>query len=114
MFERKPVEDTLAFGGETDQHLTAIFRARFAYDRATLFGAIDQLDGAVVAELKAIGKFADGGKFSCGEPFDGEKELVLLRFDSDGPGGVFAIAKEPADLVAEFGQIAIGGERKIA
>ncbi len=108
------MKDSLALSGQTNPNFAPIPGGGLTNDGAAVREAIDQFDGAVMAELEAIGKLADGGEFSRGESFDGQEKLMLLRLDAVGAGGILAIAEEFADPVAEFGEVTIGGNRKIS
>jgi hypothetical protein len=52
--------------------------------------AIDYLNCAVMAQAKPLRKRPDIGAGSLGQSFDGEQDLVLLRFDALCPSGFFA------------------------
>jgi hypothetical protein len=54
------------------------------------YKAIDYLDCAVVTQAKPLRERPDVGTRSLGQSFDGEKDLVLLRFDALCPSGLFA------------------------
>src|SRR5580704_2825375 len=57
-------EQFFATRQELDEDLAAVFAAWGAFDVGVAFHAIDEFDGAVMAERKAIGKCADGGWLS--------------------------------------------------
>ena len=107
MFESQGAKRTFARRGQANEDFAAILGGGFADDGAVIGQAIDQLDRAVMTNLKAIGEFGNGRELSRRQAFDREEELMLLRLDSMGSGGFFAIAEEFPDLVAEFGQRAI-------
>jgi hypothetical protein len=76
--------------------------------------AIDYLNCAVMAQAKPLRKRPDGGKSSFRQSFNGEQDLVLLRFDALRPSGFFAQVQELADAIAELGKLAILGSRNLS
>lgn len=58
--------------------LTAVFGAADTLDEAALFQAVDEADGAVMAEDQVVGELADSGRAVVVKAFDGEEQLVLL------------------------------------
>lgn len=97
-------EHALAFRGELDEHTAAVLDAAAAPDKAARFEAVEQLDGAVMAELETFGEIADGDFLVRRRALRGEHELVLLRLESGFTRGVFAEAKEEPQLVAKLGE----------
>jgi hypothetical protein len=85
----------------------------FAADGAVLGQAVHKLDGAVMLDLEAFGKLADGRPGVIGETLYGQKELVLLWLQAVLASGFGAELKVAADLVAEFGERAVFGGGKI-
>jgi hypothetical protein len=79
-----------------------------------LHETVDQLCRTVMAKAEPLRKRAHGGTSSLGHSFDGEQELVLLRFDAFGPGCFFAHMQELADAVTEFGKLAVARSRNIS
>ena len=100
---RQPFEQIIAFVGDVDVDLAAIFGATLPADEAEPDGAIYQPDDAMLAHLEAVGKLRDGGKVAPGEPFDGEQQLMLLGGDALATRGLLAEAEEPANGVAKCG-----------
>ena len=113
VFQGEGAKGPVAGGREADENFATVIGGGFANDIAAGGEAVDQLDGAVVTDLKTVGEFGDSGELSRGKAFDGEEELVLLGLDSMGAGGFFAVTEKFADLVAEFGERAVGVEGEI-
>jgi hypothetical protein len=65
---------------------------------------IDQLDDAVVAQLKSIGEFAHNGPVASGEALERQHELVLLGGDAVAAHRLLAEPKIATDAEAEPGQ----------
>src|SRR5581483_9678372 len=107
VLERELVQQRLAARGEADEHLAAVGLAAAAANQPLGFGAIHQLDGAVVLEVQTLGELADGRLLPGGVAADGEQELVLLGLDPGGAGGLLAEVDEAADLVAQLGERAV-------
>jgi hypothetical protein len=76
--------------------------------------AIDYLNCAVMAQAKPLRKRPDGGTSSLGQSFDGEQDLVLMRFDALKPSGFFAEVQELADAIAELSKLAISRGRNLS
>jgi len=58
--------------------------------------SIDELDGAVVPDLKPLGEGTDGGRPPSLEAFQLQQQRVLLRLDPRRPGHVLASTEETA------------------
>jgi hypothetical protein len=97
----EPAQAGRSFGRKADADLAAIVCAADPFDQAAGGEAVDQPDGAVVANQKVIGELADGGAFGLIEPLNGEEDLVLLRLEAFGAGGLLAEMDETADEKAE-------------
>lgn len=97
-------EDFFALGGEGEGDLPTVFVAAMALDEVFLNEAIDEADGAVMADLQAPGQGADGEWFLAAKAADGEQRLVLLRGDAGLLGGVLAETDELPQCVAEIRQ----------
>jgi len=93
---------------------TAVLFAVPACHPSALHEAVNQLNRTVMAKTKSLRKRTHGGTSSLGQSFDGEQELVLLRFDALGPGDFFAYMQKLADAVAKFGKLAIARSRNIS
>ncbi len=66
-----------------------------------------QFNRAVMLDLQALGKQADGGVRGSRQSFDGQQRLVLLRFDSGSARGLFAQVLEAPDFITELRERAI-------
>jgi hypothetical protein len=99
---RKTAELLFAFRGEDHANLAAIGVVADALDEAVLRQAIDEADGAVMADEQMLGQLSDGRAVPVRKSSDGEQDLVLLRLEALGPGRLFAEVEEAADLVTEF------------
>src|ERR1019366_8733198 len=65
--------------------------------------SIHQFHGAVMANLQALGQIADRrAKALSGESLYGQQQLMLPRFQPDGPRSALAEMQKLADLVAEL------------
>lgn len=93
----------LAFIGQVDEHLTAIFFAALPTYQTEPDGAVDQPHNTVLAHLEPMGKFRDGSVVAVGEPFDGKQQLMLLRRNVFATGSLFAKSHEAAYGVAKSG-----------
>src|ERR1039457_6179288 len=72
-------------------------------DHAVRLHAIHQFHGAVMANLQALGQIADRrAKALSGESLYGQQQLMLPRFQPDGPRSALAEMQKLADLVAEL------------
>jgi hypothetical protein len=68
--------------------------------------AVSQADGAVRPDLQSFRQFANQYAAAPGEPFDGQKGLMLLGRKALRPRGLFAETQElpqrPADICEQF------------
>src|ERR1051325_1873953 len=107
--QRKPPKQALALRSQVYEHLAAVILVMLAAYQGSRGQPVQQLDGAVMKNLKALCKFADGRTLTVGKAFDGEHKLMLLRLQAMGPGGLRAELQEFPNAVAEFRQSAIFG-----
>ena len=77
MHERKSKKKCLRLGSERDQHLTTIRLIGLAVYQTTPRQAIHQSYNAVVLEIEAFRKLADGRVLTPGKALDGQQRLVL-------------------------------------
>ncbi len=110
MVQRELAEDAVALRRERDGHAAAVVLRPVAVGQASRDEAVDELDGAVVAELHTVGKCGDIGPFAGA---DGEHELVLLGLDACRSRCVLAEAEEAADGEAEIVEGAVVGVREV-
>jgi hypothetical protein len=91
------------------QHATVVVLVLIPCDQPRLAEAVDQLDGAVVADAQAFREVADRHRPAAGESLDRQQRLMLAR----GQAGVFRLdlaeLEEAADQVAKLGQPLVVG-----
>jgi hypothetical protein len=106
------LEESFATREQLDEHLAPVFAAWGAFDVGVGFHAIDEFNGAVVTERKAIGESADGGLLPSWKAANGEEEEILLGFEARVAGGGVAFLEEATDKAAELGQgvVFVGGD----
>ena len=88
-------------------NLAAIAPVALTFDKAALLQSIKQFHGAVVLDGETLRERTDRGGFTLFEAADGEKHLVLLRFETFRKGGCVAFTEKKPNPVAQFGQGAI-------
>jgi len=104
MRAREIPKNLFATRGEPELDLATVRAAARTGDQPARLKAIGEFDGAVMADVQALGEFADGGGFGVRHSFNGEQRLVLLGLDAHGAGSIVAETKETANLVTEFGE----------
>jgi len=104
MRERKAFEEASAARSDAQQDFSSVGTAARADEQSFGFEAAAQLDGAVVADLQALGESADGGRHSRWQSLESEQSLMLLRLDAGCACGVLAEIQEAADFVTESGE----------
>ena len=72
-----------------------------AADQPGGIGAVDELDGAVVAEEQVVGDLADGRSAGVIVAMDGEEQLMLVRGQPGRLGLLFAPAQEATEPVSQ-------------
>jgi hypothetical protein len=75
--------------------------------------AVDQSNGAVVAEPQPLGQLAHGDSIASGKTFDRQERLMLLGCDAGAMCGLFAEMKELPQGVTKLGQYLILRFRKL-
>ena len=104
MHAGEPAQLNFAGAREPNTYLPAIaITGALARYQAAFFQAVDQTDGAVMADEKMLGEAANGGLAVFVKGFDGQHHLVLLRFQSFDAGGLFAEMQELANLITKVG-----------
>jgi hypothetical protein len=68
--------------GEGNQHAPAVVRVRTPLDKSTRLHAVDQADGAVVANLQPVGQVRDAGAASRSQAAEHEQQLIVLWLES--------------------------------
>jgi hypothetical protein len=103
MLDRQVAQDALAGLGERDEHATSIERILGAANQVTRGGTIDELDRGVRLDLEPVGDGTDDGRVvGVRQSGQREQELVLLRLEAGGVGGLFAEVEKTAELKAEL------------
>lgn len=67
---------------ECEMNLATVTRPPFSNNQPLGCQAINQSNGAVMADLQTFGQFADGDASGPAETLDGQQRLVLLGRDS--------------------------------
>jgi hypothetical protein len=98
------LEEFFATRKKLDDHLAPVFAAWGAFDVGVGFHAIDEFNGAVVTERKAVGESADGGLLPSWKAANSEQEEILLGLETHVAGGGVAFLEEATDKIAELGQ----------
>ncbi len=68
------------------------------------FQPVNQAYGAMVADEELLRQMADGWAGVVVHRLDGQKHLILLRFQTFGPGSLFAEVEEFPNLITEVRQ----------
>jgi hypothetical protein len=102
MMERQFGENFFSFRGEREQDLAAVVSGAGATNKAARFQAVDEFDGAMVADLHAAGQFADARAYSGRHTFDGQHKLILAALEAGLLHHFFTEVQEAADLVTEL------------
>lgn len=95
------LEPARALVRESQADGAQVVRVRSARDEPGSLGAIDQPDGAVVAQQEMVGDVADGRAARVGVTADGEQQLVLRGRQPGRMGLPFAPAQKPAQARAK-------------
>jgi len=74
---------------------------------------VDQLDRAVMLNLQTLSQIGNTSGSAAGHTFYGKQELMLLRFEPGGTGGVFAESEKAANLIAKLGDCLVVGEFEV-
>lgn len=104
MIDGEVLEQPLAFGCHLQDGSAAVGWVGSADQQVLAFGAVDQLDDAVVAQTQARGRVGDGYDLGLRGAGDLKKELMLLGLQASFGGGALAEVEELAEFVAEVGQ----------
>ena len=93
-----------ALGGDTQENTAGVRLVARAFEQAFFFGAIGELNHAVVAQAEALGGVGDGGDGACRGAGDLEQQLVLLGLKTGGMRGLLTELDKGAKAIAKFGQ----------
>lgn len=102
MFGYQGIKDGLACGRELNEGTAHVGWIAGALDESGTLSAIDELDGAVVAQDHALGEIGDGGLLALRHSGDDLHELILLGGDTAALGGDFAEGEKLPHLEAEL------------
>jgi len=97
-------ENFLAFRGQREQDFAAIALGTSAVNETSGFEAVHQLHRAVVADLHAVGQFADPWPNSGREALDGQHQLILAALEPRLLDHLLAEVEKAANTVAELRQ----------
>jgi len=97
-------ENFLSFKSKGQQHFTAIALGAVPMNIPSLFEAIHQFDGTVVADLHALSQLADARPRPLRHAFDCQHELILPTLEARSVHCLLAEMEKPANLVAEFSE----------
>jgi hypothetical protein len=95
------VELARALAGEVQADHALVVGVGLASHQSGGLGAVDQFDGAVVAQQQVVGNVADRGSPTIGVAADGEQELMLPRGQAGCLGLLFAPSQEAAQSGTE-------------
>jgi hypothetical protein len=109
MRDAEALEDATTACGDDEDDLAPIARAWLLAYEPTRDTSCDELDGAVVLDLQALGDASDRRRLALREATDGEQELVLLRLEARVARGGFAEDDEAPDAIADLGESAVFG-----
>ena len=101
--QSKPPETFLSSVGEFNEYLTSIVCGPDTNQHASIREPIDESDDAVMLELHSFRQNTDSGAHFVRQTFNGQKQLVLLRFQSFFARGGLAKSEKAPDLVAKLG-----------
>src|SRR6202046_3455171 len=107
MRQRHSAQPFFSTSGQVKHDRTAIFLPARTADQTLSFQTIGQFYRAVMLNLQALGKDADGGQPVWRQALDSQQRLMLLRFQARIPRRFLAEIQETPDLVAEIRQGAV-------
>jgi hypothetical protein len=107
------IENLAAFARDAEDYDALVVGIGGAGEQALIFGSVNEFDDAVVFKPEARGGISN----AYGDRFVGsgdlQQELVLLRLESSGKGGILREMKKAAQLKAEVSeraeQVGFGG-----
>jgi hypothetical protein len=111
--DRELPQERLAPLRKADENFTPVLAIVLPACQPSLCETVDQLDGAVMLNLEALGQFADSRPAPFRQALDCQQKLVLLRLDPVRLGGVGAELQEAPDAVSEIGQGAVFSGREV-
>ena len=99
---RELLQQDLAGGSDLEEHSAPIARIWLAAHQAARGGAVNELNGAVVADVEPCRQIANGGRVrGLRQAGDSEQELVLLGLETGPARGGLAEVQESSQLEAK-------------
>jgi hypothetical protein len=98
------LKDVPALARQAEDGATLIAVVDRSLDEVFAFGAIDQLNGAVVLETEMACSIGDGDGRAFGSTGNLKQKLMLLRLQAGGDGCIFTELKEFSEFESEFCQ----------
>jgi hypothetical protein len=103
---RKPMQQVLAVRREFYQDLAMIIISVPAPQCTALNQTIDKFHRTVMAKAELARERSNRGADALGQTFDGQEELMLLRFDAPGSGYLLAGMQELPNTMTELSESA--------
>lgn len=101
---REATEHSLPPEGQIDDDFPPVGVALATNHESALSETVDETDYRVVSEQQAPGKRPNGRPLALRQPFQREKDLVLLRLDSEGACPLLAEDQKETELMPEVRQ----------
>ena len=102
MMQRQLSQDVFAAVGEPQHNFAPVYGAGFPADKTSGFQPVRKFHGAVMMNLKALGKIANPRPRAFGEPLNCQEQLMLPRFQSGFVCRLLAEAQKAPDQMPEF------------
>lgn len=100
------MQQVFAVRRKFDQHLAMVIIAVSALQGAALDKSINKLHRTVMAKAKLPGNRGNCGTDASGQTFDGQEQLMLLRFDTLRSGYLLAKMQELSDTMSKLSKLA--------
>ena len=100
-------QDGAALPRQGDQHPASVQWVRVALDQSARLHAVDQANGAVVANLQPIRQVGDGSSAAWSQAAQHEQQLVVLWFEAGRFGRVLAEGEIPPDESPSQGEVGV-------
>ncbi len=104
VISRELVKDLPTLARQAEDGATFVFLVNGSLDEVFAFGAIDQLNSAVVLETEMARGICDRNWGAIGDPGNLEQKLMLLRMQASGDRCIFTELKKFSELEAKFCQ----------
>jgi hypothetical protein len=106
MQNRKLMQQSLAVRRDFYQHLAMVIISVPAPQGTAFNETVDKLHGTMMAKAELARERSNCGADTLGQSFDGQEQLMLLRFDASGSGDLLAGMQELSNAVTELGELA--------